>query len=1286
MNLILIARAVLAEYTAGRKNKEDAEDAKPVQLDKHDAKYHRDGYKPGDECKLRESLTKKDDVVETSEPRALTDGWVAVEECDITKQDTDAIVNAANQWMLGGGGVDGAIHRAAGPALYEECAKYPPDKNGYRVLTGEAKITGAGNLKAKHVIHTPGPDVRSFVDFSADIPKDRFGKPAALPDWDLVSEEDKKECARLLGNSYRNSLQLAKDNGCKSVAFPSLSTGIFGYPVDEAAKVAAKEIAEFCSKNPEMKVKMCIFDPNPAKSEAIKKAYENAFKAEEGKTKKAPSDVADEAKELSNLRRLLMAKRISSADFKAGVALLAATGIIPQGQVKAIQADAKDESAEGGDNDNTNGNDANEKSVDLQKHDAKYHPNGYKPGDACKYRDSLASGDNVDTLNPEDVDGEEVAQTSGDGSKQPPNLSALQSDIDADIANIGGVSLSSLKQKIDDYDKAYSAATSGAAVGILQGLANKLSNKSGVMAAIYNHAINNLKSAASQKLPQGTKSPQDIRNEAGLAIAKMLGANLEIPMQNASATTTQSPQSAATQKPTSQSDTPVVAPANASTTPAAPTPTTPTTQHQLGPKPELDHVFSMLPAGMNLDDFATWPRGGGSTGLRIYTDPITKKRYGVKKSGGMPGGVNISDTVMAEDWIADQAFRIAGLNAPDGTIRKHKGSVFKITEWSENTQPLGSGSAATKGQLAEAYPLVALLYNIDASQNGDNIRVDGNNNLLFVDNGSSLGNRAQGGTNSWYINRDNADSTKSKYGVAQLAQHNDQSLWSKALGIAGVTGSYGKTVPSLTQDFILKEAAKYDMGKIARKIDNLAKLNVPYYDAIKYQNLIKWADSLDALSAKYKTNQQPSQPTTTGATSSSPTAQPSTQTSAQSSAQSVGQVATTLGHQISVSGIVVNKTWTSGRGLALFNAMTNATGLSPYAVQALRNMFHVGTLTPNSRGIGGEVKNISISSRGRYVLQREFNTAFAPLGLSLQIHNGGNSVTIRSTSKNIAKQALNATGASPSQPTPTAASQTPSAPASAPQGAATQVPTTPSQTQTAQPAMPAQPQPGPHGFTGKDVQTRLVGMKTHRSWQGWPPKIQRKSTTIQNAVLNMTGLSAAAVDALVDIFTKGFFTPNQRGVGGTVSGLSIPTTGIQALQKNLNTALLSQGLKIQIHNGGKSCTIGSSAKAIAQQALKAAGITPSAPSAQPQPTNQSSSQATPPAGVSAGSTAAQQSAAQQQPSSAQPTTVAQPPQVTQAGTGNRRTAFINNTIANTKSQSVSTAYQSISGWLKQNGL
>jgi len=134
-------------------------------------------------------------------------GNIVIKLGDITLEEVDAIVNAANTTLLGGGGVDGAIHRAAGPSVLNECRKFGGCK------TGEAVITGAGKMKAKKIIHTPGPVWNGGT----------HGEPYLL------------KCC------YQNCFFLATKSGCKTIALPAISTGLYGYPVDKAAKIALKE-------------------------------------------------------------------------------------------------------------------------------------------------------------------------------------------------------------------------------------------------------------------------------------------------------------------------------------------------------------------------------------------------------------------------------------------------------------------------------------------------------------------------------------------------------------------------------------------------------------------------------------------------------------------------------------------------------------------------------------------------------------------------------------------------------------------------------------------------------------------------------------------------------------------------------------------------------------------------------------------------------------------------------------------------------------------------------------
>ncbi len=150
----------------------------------------------------------------------INKGVLSITEGDITKQETDAIVNAANKSLRGGGGVDGAIHRGGGPAILEECIRIGGCE------TGGAVITIGGNLKAKHVIHTVGPIYR-----------------------DGLHDE-----AELLGNAYRNCLELASSKGIKSIAFPSISTGAYRYPFEEAAEVALKTTISYLKRHTDIEL------------------------------------------------------------------------------------------------------------------------------------------------------------------------------------------------------------------------------------------------------------------------------------------------------------------------------------------------------------------------------------------------------------------------------------------------------------------------------------------------------------------------------------------------------------------------------------------------------------------------------------------------------------------------------------------------------------------------------------------------------------------------------------------------------------------------------------------------------------------------------------------------------------------------------------------------------------------------------------------------------------------------------------------------------------------------
>lgn len=154
---------------------------------------------------------------------------------DITKLACDAIVNAANPRMLGGGGVDGAIHRAAGPRLLAACRQVAEVTPDVRCLTGEARITPGFDLPARYVIHTVGP----------------------------VYRDGTRDEAFLLANCYRNSLNLAVDHDCRSIAFPCISTGVYGYPLRAAAEVAIRTVSEFLEET-RLHVIFCCFREDDA--------------------------------------------------------------------------------------------------------------------------------------------------------------------------------------------------------------------------------------------------------------------------------------------------------------------------------------------------------------------------------------------------------------------------------------------------------------------------------------------------------------------------------------------------------------------------------------------------------------------------------------------------------------------------------------------------------------------------------------------------------------------------------------------------------------------------------------------------------------------------------------------------------------------------------------------------------------------------------------------------------------------------------------------------------------
>lgn len=178
--------------------------------------------------------------------RLIAGSRIVLERGDIVRQSVDAIVNAANRSLLGGGGVDGAIHRAGGPAILEECRRIGG------CATGEAVLTGAGRLLARHVIHTVGP----------------------------IWSGGRRDEEGLLASAYRRSLELAAANGLATLAFPSISTGAYRFPIEPAAQIALRTVAEFLAGggHPIAEVRFVLF------SEEDLGVYRRALADQEGLT------------------------------------------------------------------------------------------------------------------------------------------------------------------------------------------------------------------------------------------------------------------------------------------------------------------------------------------------------------------------------------------------------------------------------------------------------------------------------------------------------------------------------------------------------------------------------------------------------------------------------------------------------------------------------------------------------------------------------------------------------------------------------------------------------------------------------------------------------------------------------------------------------------------------------------------------------------------------------------------------------------------------------------------
>ena len=159
---------------------------------------------------------------------------IIIKTGDITKENVCAIVNAANSSLLGGGGVDGAIHRAGGPEILEACKKVRKERYPDGLPTGDAVATNGGNLPATYVIHTVGP----------------------------IYDQCGECCAELLASCYKNALNVAAELGCKDIAFPAISTGIYGYPKEKAACIAYKVAKNFLDEKHDIKITFVFHNSN----------------------------------------------------------------------------------------------------------------------------------------------------------------------------------------------------------------------------------------------------------------------------------------------------------------------------------------------------------------------------------------------------------------------------------------------------------------------------------------------------------------------------------------------------------------------------------------------------------------------------------------------------------------------------------------------------------------------------------------------------------------------------------------------------------------------------------------------------------------------------------------------------------------------------------------------------------------------------------------------------------------------------------------------------------------
>lgn len=830
----------------------------------HDRRFHPQGYKEGGTCALRDALSQHDksDFGLNSQPIEAADG-VVVEVCDITKQNVDAIVNAANHWMLGGGGVDGAIHKAAGPELLRECAKYPPDEQGWRLKTGDAKITGAGDLPAKYVVHTAGPDCREITD--------EFEQDAAL------------------AASYRNSLYLAAENGAKTIALPSISTGIFGFPLERAAKIAAREILAFRKNHPDVTVKMCLFDPRPGEADRIAGIYAEAFAGEK-------SDVQD-------------------AD------------------------DASQQPSP---------------PPNLAAHDARFHPKGYKPGDSCKYREALAKGDDADML--ENAEASEqwgsIAANQATLNKAPYTLQQVEKILTDDIAKMDK---SDVRAYLQGYQELYDREMGGSsAAQALTALAAKLKGNGPTAALLQKH----LSAVQVAQKPAGVKTPQEMRDavaqayvNAALAFAKSIGAKL--PPAPATAAPAQ-PATAATVPPQ---------PAPAAQTASAPAPSA---VKQYGPLPALSNDESSFPADKDFDfdnygNTTSGYRSAGSGSTNPHLITINGTKYYVKQAGNNPTYTN---DAAKNEVNANKFLRMAGLNAPESKLYTHNGINYCVTKAADTAKGevlSNLNDPKVRAQLAEAYPVMDLMYNTDILMNGDNAFLDKNGDVVFIDNGSSFGRSAQGTRNSVkkfgfdYDKRDDPFSANMDANYGALANHSSQTGWQTALA----------------NTILPKEAAKWNLEELVD--DAIAQGLVP---KSAEQSLKSFAKGLDAHSDKTYPNLRPAKNQQVQQPAPQPVAQPQAQ-------QSQPQVTA----PVSAGPALSQSTDPTAKNiLSLFEASTRAKGGLFY--QNTQN----ATFVPDGKGGGTLSYPQNAAMPMASTVRRVFSRIAAPLGLSISRPKGTNDI------------------------------------------------------------------------------------------------------------------------------------------------------------------------------------------------------------------------------------------------------------------------------------------------------